>query len=46
MEDGEEAKDIKMKSVGSRAKNNSKWAGFKKCTSNKITITGWIRPTL
>lgn len=29
MEHGEEAKDIKIESVGSKAKNNSKGAGFK-----------------
>lgn len=29
MEDGEEAKDTKMKSVGSKPKNNSKGIGFK-----------------
>lgn len=29
VEDGEDTKDIKMKSVGSKANNNSKGAGFK-----------------
>jgi len=46
MEDGEEAKDIKMKFVGGKAKNSSKVARFKNIVVVRYPSQGGYDPLL